>query len=433
MPARTVYSSSMNEADHILAKSAASRPTGLDRRAFLGGAARVAAVAALAPTVGCDVPAEGPSDLGRLDARRGSDRAPLLEARIPDLRRHLPWLPLADSLPTLIAPALRAGDRLGIRDLWVKRDDASSMLYGGNKVRKLEFLLADAVARGATRIVTMGGIGSHHCCATTAFAAGLGLPTTIVQTPQPLTAHVQRQLLLDAHHGADFRLAAHEPGQIWAIRGEMAAERARGGQPHFIWAGGSSALGTLGFVEAALELAAQVQAGEAPEPHAIFVATGSGGSHAGLLLGLRLAGLRSRVIGVRVVPAVIANGFMVDHLARGARDLLLGVQPGLEAPAWGRRDIEILGGHLGAGYGHVTDEAVLAQRVMSETEGIVLETTYTAKTVAAMAAWSAAHPGHGPLLFWNTFSSAAIPQRLPDPSSLPSDYRRFFSADHSGT
>jgi D-cysteine desulfhydrase len=423
----------MSETDHILANSAAARPEGLDRRALLGNAARLAAVAALASASGCDVPADAAPDLSLLAGNPGQDRAPRLAGLLPDLRRYIPWLPLADALPTPVERLEQAGRALGIDNFWIKRDDRSSTLYGGNKVRKLEFLLADALSRGATRIITMGGIGSHHCCATTAFAATLGLPTTIVQTPQPLTDHVRRQLLLDAHHGAQFRLAGHEPGQIWAIRGEMSAERARGGRPHFIWAGGSSALGTLGFVEAALELAGQIRDGALPEPAAIFVATGSGGSHAGLLLGLRLAGIRSRVIGVRVVPGIIANDAMVDHLASGALRRLQQVQPDLKVAEWSWADIEILTGHMGPGYGHVTEESLHSQRIMLETEGIALETTYTAKTVAAMAAWSAANRGHGPLLFWDTFSSTPLPDPLPDPSVLPADYQRFFSADHSGT
>lgn len=423
----------MSETDHILANSASSRPGGLDRRALLGTAARLAVATALAPATGCDVPADAPANFGLLVGRSNGDRVLLLERILPGLRDQIPWLRLADGIPTPVERLERAGRALGIGQFWIKRDDQSSTLYGGNKVRKLEFLLADALSRGATRIITMGGIGSHHCCATTAFAAHLGLPTTIVQVPQPLTDHVRRQLLLDAYHGASFRLASHEPGQIWAIHREMAAERDRGGRPHFIWAGGSSALGTLGFVEAALELAQQVRDGALPEPEAVFVATGSCGSHAGLLLGLRLAGIKSRVIGVRVVPGIIANDAMVDHLASGALQHLQRVQPSLEVADWSWEEIEILTGHMGPGYGHVTEEAKHVQRIMSETEDITLETTYTAKTVAAMAAWSAAHVGHGPLLFWNTFSSTPVPAPLPDPGVLPDNYRRFFSADHSGT
>lgn len=259
------------------------------------------------------------------------------------------------------------------------------------------------------------------------------MPTTIVQTPQPVTDHVRTQLLLDAYKGAEFRLAGHEPGQIWRIWREIAAERDAGGKPHFIWAGGSSALGTLGFVEAALELAAQVRDGEMPEPEAIFVAAGSGGSLAGLILGLRLAGLRSRVIGVRVVPAIITNDAMIDHLASGARAHLAACGDGPVLPTWTWGEIEILPGQMGPGYGSPTEEGLRVQRVIADTEGIALETTYTAKTLAGLVEWASRHPGHGPLLFWNTFSSTPLPSPLPGPEALPAEYQRFFRDDHSGT
>lgn len=402
------------------------------RRDLLRGAIGLGA-GSLLGLGGCDVVPEGPLNLASLNGLRGPSQHPRIAALFPRALDMLPWIPLADALPTAVAMLGKAGPALGVKNLWIKRDDASSSLYGGNKVRKLEFLLADAVARGATRVITMGAIGSHHCYATTAFAAHLGLPTTIVQTPQPVTDHVRTQLLLDADKGADFRLAAHEPGQIWRIWREFAAERAAGGRPYFIWAGGSSALGTLGFVEAALELAAQVRDGAMPEPEAIFVAAGSGGSLAGLILGLRLAGMRSRAIGVRVVPPIITNAIMIDRLATGARAHLHACGEGPLLPTWTWGEIEILPDQMGPGYGIPTEESLRVQRIIADTEGIVLETTYTAKTLAGLVEWASRHPRHGPLLFWNTFSSTPLPSPLPGAEALPPEYQRFFRDDHSGT
>lgn len=408
----------------ILAEAAGN--VRVDRRTLLRGSLAAGLLAGL-PGSGC-APAAPAADLTRLRDWQSADMpTPRLFQRFPALRRQLPWLPVAE-LPTALRHLPALGAATGQPNLWIKDDSLSSGIYGGNKVRKLEFLIADALARGADTLVTMGAIGSHHCCATATFGRHYGLATELVHIEQAPSEHVLTMLRWHAAAGADFELAANEAHQLWRLWRRMAALRAAGRTPYFIWAGGSDAVGTLGFVEAAFELADQVVAGEMPVPEAIFVATGSGGSHAGLALGLALAGLPTRVIGVRVVPAVVANTWTVGYL-RGRTARLLPE----EARAGDGMLLEIEGGQLGGGYGVETEESLQVQDVALRTEGIYTETTYTAKALAGMLAWARAHPGHGPLLYWHTLNAAPPPQDLPAPSTLPPAYQRFFADTHSGT
>ncbi|HEV8325626.1 MAG TPA: pyridoxal-phosphate dependent enzyme, partial [Myxococcota bacterium] len=194
--------------------------------------------------------------------------------RFPELEGRLPWLPLA-SLPTPVErlaalEALAAGGAGA--SLWVKRDDLTSPLYGGNKVRKLELLLGAACAAGATSLVTTGGLGSNHAVATALYGARLGLRTTALLVPQPLTPGVRAAVLanLRAAAGAGARLVLCAS---WAQAAARAAAETVAGlepwarrAPTFVWPGGSSPAGLVGYVDAALEVAEAVRAGALPPP-----------------------------------------------------------------------------------------------------------------------------------------------------------------------
>ena len=342
--------------------------------------------------------------------------------------RDLPRVPLT-SLPT---PVQRLAQLERIADgasLWCKRDDLSGAIYGGNKPRKLELLLGAARARGRRRVLTFGGLGTHHGLATAACGRTAGIAATLVLVPQPVTPHVQRTLLLLHALGADLRLASGSAeaaaiGMVtlarYALRGEPAA---------LIPAGGTSLLGALAYLNAGLELVEQVRAGVMPEPAAVFVALGSGGTTAGLLAGLRLGGLSSRVVAVRVNDVLPPSQ---GRLLRLARACLRRFAPDA-AVRLTAADLTLELRYLGPGYGAATPEAEAALRQLAETEGIQLETTYTAKCLAAFldSARDPATRGR-PLLFWNTFSAIepAIPGSiLPGPDALPVPFRRFFAPD----
>ena len=275
--------------------------------------------------------------------------------------------------------------------LWIKRDDASSPLYGGNKVRKLEHLLGRAVARGKRRIVTMGAAGSHHVLATAVHARALGLAVTAVLTAQPRTDHAAANLRAGLALGVDA-----VPAWIGSLPLHVLCNWSPDAE--IVPLGGSSALGSLGYVEAAAELATQIRAGLCPEPELCVVAAGSGGTAAGLAVGLAREGLKTRVVGVAVAkPVAVVAGLTRWLTARTAR--LAGVDP---AAALER--LEIDGGWVGAGYGWATAEGDRATKEAAEL-GIALEATYTAKAFAA--ALSLARRGTS-TLFWHTLSSAPM-------------------------
>ena len=348
-----------------------------------------------------------------------SGPGPALFARYPELAGRIPWRPLGDfptpveRLEGLLPPAV---------ELWVKRDDRSAPLYGGNKVRKLEFLLAEALARGATSVSTLGAYGSHHVLATAFYARQAGLAPRAVVFPQPVTPHVLETLLGDAALGVEFSVA----GSLLGVPPRVLGERLRRGC-HYLPPGGSSATGTLGYVTAAFELADQIERGECPRPDRIYVALGSRGTAAGLEVGLALAGLPTEVIAVRVVAAAITSRRSTLGLARRT-EILIDPRLGMR----GRRAeprLRVDGRFLGPGYGHPTAAAKRAIEVAAGA-GLHLEATYTGKAVAALLTDGEAGLLDGrKVLFWNTFSSVDLRHlldRSPGPMALPPRLRRLF-------
>ena len=318
-------------------------------------------------------------------------RQPLLFQRFPALAERPPFCRLADGLPTPVERLPGLADLWGVEHLYVKRDDLTSSLYGGNKVRKLEWVLAAIEARGRRSVITTGAWGSHHALATAVFACERGLRPTLVLFPQPATAHVRDNLTASLATGARAVYAlsvASVPAA--AARAMVTARLAGQGWPAWVPAGGSDERGTLGYVEAALELASQIQRGECPVPRYVHVAAGTCGTAAGLALGLGLASEEvpalgdAVVIATRVVPGVMANALQMRKLVRGAARLLRrGGAAFSPARAVG---VEILGGQLGRGYGHPTGAAEAIRQHAADLDGLVLDSTYTAKALAGVHA-----------------------------------------------
>ena len=295
--------------------------------------------------------------------------------RLPRLVDLVPWVELADGLPT---PVEQIDDRF-----YVQRDNATDSHYGGNKVRKLEFVLPIALRKGGP-VLTAGAIGSHHVYATAVHAARLGLEVEAVRYPQPETVHVQAvDAALRALPNVRHTMVPHRyamPAMLIARR--AAIERAGG---YAVLPGATSPLGVLGYVSAALELIdAFAEAGWLP-PDDVVVALGSGGSATGLTIGFQLGGWRrTKVVAVRVADAVVTNRALLATHAVGTF-ALLGM--GGWRPRHG--NIAIDRGYLGAGYGHPTDAGEAATGEGARL-GLVLEPTYTAKAFAsALDRWRA--------------------------------------------
>jgi D-cysteine desulfhydrase len=352
--------------------------------------------------------------LCRERANRSPVALPALFRRFPALRGQVPHRPFLRG-PTPVGPVPLPG----APDLWVKRDERSTDLYGGNKPRKLEFLLGEAEARGARRVMTTGGIGTHHGLATAIFAGACGMATTLVLVDQPVTREVRESLRLFAAYGAEVVDARSVAGAVRHGARVLARSWLRGERPYFVPTGGTSATGNLGFVSAALELAEQVRDGLLPEPAALFLPIGSGGSAAGSALGLRLAGLGTRVVGVLATDIRPPSPERLARLARAALRRLRRADPGLPALRFEARDFEIARNQLGPGYGATTPEAEAALAVAAAA-GLHLEPTYSAKCLAELLARGRrGELPRGPVLFWNTFNGVEVRAPARNAVALP--------------
>jgi D-cysteine desulfhydrase len=347
-----------------------------------------------------------------------------LYARYPQLAASLPRLALSQG-PSPVAELTRIGGKA----VWIKNDGLYGTIYGGNKPRKLEFILPDVRRRGAATILTFGGLGTHHGLATALYGRQQGLRTVLLLVDQPVNDAVRQQLCWLHQAGAilHYTATARRTRLLAPFALLRYADWPRRKLPYLLQPGGSTSVGTLGYVNAALELAEQVKAKELPEPETIVVALGSGGTAAGLLLGLRLSGLTSRLLAVQVSDVMPLTPETVAALANRTAELMRrrgAVLPSAEIePA----AITVLSDWLGEGYGYPTAEAERAQALLAESEGLALDLTYTAKTVAALLALlEDGRLGEGPTLYWHTYN--ALPQPLPQPE--PDDYRRLPSAFH---
>ncbi len=313
----------------------------------------------------------------------------------------LPRIPLGVG-PTPVArlSALEAGSG---PELWCK-DDGSYGPFGGNKARKLEWLLGDARADGRNTVLTSGATATNHGLATALYARELGMRAILVLVPQPADEHVERQLARIRASGAELHFA-ESPVRAAALSAALFARRPARGQsrPKLILPGGSSPLGCVGYVEAGLELGRQVADGELPEPADIVVALGSGGTAAGLALGLRLAGLRSKLHAIQVNDLTPLGAPSIARLARRTQSLLRRRGAGLPQVLIEAADIAVHDDWLGGGYGHRTSEGGEATRRFAAA-AVELEPVYTAKAAAGLLALRESREfSDGPTVFWHTY------------------------------
>lgn len=319
---------------------------------------------------------------------------PWLHKRFPVLAESLPHLSLSER-PTPVRELPRLGT-------WVKEDGRfGAGGWGGNKVRKLEWLIPETKRRGRRSILTFGGLGTNWGLATALYAREHGLRTALALVDQPIDDHVRAQLTRLEASGARLH-RTHTKARTVAMLPWLLARNARGGRPPYLLpAGGSSAVGALGYVEAALEIAAQVEDGSLPEPAHVVVPVGTGGTAAGLALGFQLAGLRSRVAGVVVNDQLRLDAPVFARLARRTATLLghrgadlprLQIEPGM---------LDLTREQIGAGYGHRTEAAAHAADLAAK-EQLSLDPVYTAKAMAGLLALRAAGRLSGPTLFVHT-------------------------------
>ena len=290
--------------------------------------------------------------------------------------------------------------------LLAKRDDLSAPSPGGNKARALELLLAGA--GGGDTLLTVGPSGSTHALAVAEHGARVGARTRVITWPQevhPVAAATAARLARLA------RVTAARSVPEAYVRAALGRLR-RG--VRWIPAGGSVPLGALGHVDAGLELGAQLKRDRLPEPAVLVAPLGSGGTVAGLLLGLTLAGLPTRVVGVRVVPRIVANRTRVLRLARRTHRLLerLAGEP-LAMPDGAR--LEIVDDAYGGAYARPTRAAERAAQQLRDAGGPGLDPTYSAKTFAVALDRARRAPDER-VLFWLTFDARWLGQRSTPPA-----------------
>ena len=294
--------------------------------------------------------------------------------------RNLPRLSFAH-LPTPVEPLTRLSARLGGPQLWIKRDDQTGLAFGGNKTRKLEFLIAEALAHGARTIITAGSIQSNHCRQTAAAAARSGLDCILVlslpmpgSTPQLLTGNV----LLDRLLGANIIWA--QPGENQAIlKNTFDSAWEAGKRPYLIPYGGSNPTGASGYAYAIKELLDQVASNpNIPMPDIIVFASSSGGTQAGLVAGARIFNFQGTILGISVDEEELGLKNLVAGLASQVCDLLD------EPYSFSTTDIMVNASYLGSGYGVMGEAEKEAIVSFAREDGILLDPVYTGRAAAGL-------------------------------------------------
>jgi L-cysteate sulfo-lyase len=307
----------------------------------------------------------------------------------------LPRVPLA-SLPTPVQELPRLSRLLG-RTLWIKRDDLTGLALGGNKTRKLEFLCADAIRRGADTLITIGAPQSNHCRQTAAAAAALGLRCVLVLSGPPQSPDTGN-LLLDSLLGAEFAWAGGQPRDR-ALRETFAREESAGRNPYLIPYGGSNPLGAAAYALAVHELKEQGM-----QPDWILFASSSGGTQTGLVLGARQFGLTSRIQGVSVDLQTEPLREKIRALAAETAQALGSAGPVPD------ESILVDDRFLGGGYGKVSDLEREAIHLFARREGILLDPVYTGRAAGGMLEMIRRDEirASESVLFWHTGGTPAL-------------------------
>ena len=331
-------------------------------------------------------------------------------------------------LPTALESAALLGAAIGAPRLLTKRDDLSGPVYGGNKVRKLEYLLGDARRRGCDAVVTFGAAGSNHALATAIYAQQASFDCYAILTDQVPTAYVANTLRWHCLVGTRLIPAAGF-AECPAAAAQLRATHPTGPDRLYeIPWGGSSPLGSLGFVAAGVELGAQLSAAGLRAPARIYLPCGTMGSVAGLLLGLRLAKVPATVVSVKVVPQQVVNADAVLALASAVAAEMQRHYTAIPTLPEAGAGLEFRAEFVGDGYAQPTPECLEAVALARDMGGFKLDTTYSGKALACLIADARSGRLAGEIpIFWQTWNSRPYPSGLEnvDTRSLPAPLHKF--------
>ena len=304
--------------------------------------------------------------------------------------------------PTPLEPLPRLTASLGGPELWVKRDDQTGLATGGNKVRKLRFLMADAVHKQADVVITGGAVQSNHVRQTAAIAAQLGMSCLVILKGASPTGSINGNFLLDRVLGAEVRWAG-ERNITELFDEEAKISRDKGRIPYIVPFGGSNALGVCGYVSGLVELYQQINTLKL-HFDVIVVPSGSGGTQAGLILGARALGYDSDILGISVFERAAALCERIAQLANaGAKKLKLNLTCTAE-------DVKVEDAYLGGGYGVLGALERNAILTAARTEGLLVDPVYTGRALGGiidMIRKSTLSKGQK-VLFWHTGGIPAL-------------------------
>ncbi|MFX1493454.1 MAG: 1-aminocyclopropane-1-carboxylate deaminase/D-cysteine desulfhydrase [Promethearchaeota archaeon] len=366
---------------------------------------------------------------------------PYLFELYPNLIGKTPWISILTNLPTKIdrLTELEKEFDLDGGEIYIKRDDKNHYIYGGNKLRKFEFIFGKVLKKKKKGVVTNGGIGTNHglACAIVCHQLNPPLKCSLYLFHQPLTWHVQRSLLLFNYFGAELHLGKGDIGTFvkflfFKLFHPKYFLMFPGGSPLF---GIGSPLGIIGFINAAFELKIQINQGVVPEPDIIFIPGGSTGTAAGLIAGCKLLGLKTKVCVVAVYTSLTANPSAIIKNANKALKYLRKRDKSIPNIEVLEDDFEFISGYLGTGYGVKTIRGQTAIDKVMELEGhhkdFKLETTYTGKAMAAMFNYLEKEENKSKkVLFWNTYNSNDLDKFVRetnfDYQKLPKKFHKFY-------
>jgi len=325
--------------------------------------------------------------------------------RVVELQHLLPLWPVA-SLPTPVELASTLGEELSIPGLFIKRDDLSSALYGGTKVRAAEMVLGAALRSGSKHLLCTSVTASNWLTVCTIYGKALAMNVHLLGLERPIDDNKKANVPIQAALADEvvttanpLKLLGHLAQWYWRYRGDVL----------YAAPGGTSPATCLTYVNAMFELAEQIRAKRLPEPKYIFCGLGSCGTAAGLALGTVLAGLRSRIIATRIADRVVANRANLGRLIWCAMRWLQRADASLRVRENPLRRLYISHRYYGPGYGKTYDHAARMKQIMLSAVGIPLDDTYTAKTVWGMADFCRRNRiGNAPVLYWHSLNSQPV-------------------------
>ncbi len=312
--------------------------------------------------------------------------------------------------PTPVTRLKNIGKAIGLDNLYIKQDGLTGSPFGGNKVRKLEFILADAVKKGFQEVMTFGYAGSNHALATSIHAKKLGLHSISMLLRQHNAQYVRNNLLMSLYNNTEIHHYTGKKILSCAIPVQNLLHKIkRGKKPYNIPPGGSTPRGITGFINAAFELNEQIKQNKIPKPDLLYIGLGTCGTYIGLLIGFKVLGLNIKIVPVRIIEHSVANEKVMTGYFRRTVNFLCSIDNTFPRISLLPRDLIPRDEFLGLGYAQFTRAGIKAIKMMEENEGIKLDGTYTGKIFSAIIN----DAGKGILqdknvLFWNTLNSRDI-------------------------